>query len=141
MPKPRLIELKQSEIGDILLFSDRYRGNELNNLLQKDFVKLYALKCEDWLLGYAVVWFVEKEAQLHWFEIFEPFRGRGLGYTFMGELLSQLRKEGIEKVTLEVSEKNTPALRVYKKFGFKRVGMRKNYYPDGSNALLMEITL
>jgi len=88
-----------------------------------------------------VVWFVEREAQLHWFEIFEPFRGRGLGYTLMGELLNRLRKEKVEKVTLEVSEKNIPTLRVYEKSGFKRVGMRKNHYPDGSNAILMELTL
>jgi len=59
----------------------------------------------------------------------------------MGKLLSQLRKEKVERIILEVSEKNTPALRLYEKVGFKRVGMRKNYYPDGSNALLMEVTL
>ncbi|HID79346.1 MAG TPA: GNAT family N-acetyltransferase [Aquifex aeolicus] len=141
MPKPRLVELNRSEIGEIPLFSNRYGKKELNNLLQRDFAKLFALRCEGRLLGYAVVWLIGKEAQLHWFEIFEPFRYKGLGSIFMGKLLSQLRKEKVERIILEVSEKNTPALRLYEKVGFKRVGMRKNYYPDGSNALLMEVTL
>lgn len=42
------------------------------------------------------------------------------------------------RVLLEVSEKNIPALGLYKKLGFQKISERKKYYADGSTALIME---
>ncbi len=39
---------------------------------------------------------------------------------------------------MEVSVKNIPARGLYEKLGFRKVGIRKRYYPDGSDAILME---
>ena len=141
MEKAVLKKLQPSEIGSVTALSDRYGSEELKNLLSKPFVKVHTLWWGEKIVGYAVVWIVGEEAQLHWFEIFRPFRGKGWANTFMGELLKRLQKEGVKRVTLEVSEKNTPALKVYLKWNFQRVGTRKGYYPDGSDALLMERNL
>jgi ribosomal-protein-alanine N-acetyltransferase len=54
-------------------------------------------------------------------------------------LIKELLSSGVKRVLLEVSEKNEPAKRVYEKAGFKPTGVRKNYYPDGSDAILMEL--
>ena len=40
---------------------------------------------------------------------------------------------------LEVKEGNVAAASLYEKVGFKVVGKRKNFFPDGSSALLMEL--
>ena len=40
-------------------------------------------------------------------------------------------------ITLEVKIDNVPAISIYKKFGFKKVAIRKNYY-NGTDGILME---
>jgi ribosomal-protein-alanine N-acetyltransferase len=42
------------------------------------------------------------------------------------------------RILLEVSENNNAAIYLYDKFGFKVINVRKKYYSDGSNALVME---
>ena len=142
MAKLLLFEVKEENpLREIFQFSNRYRFEELLNLLQKDFAKIYTLLCGDLLLGYAVVWIVGNKADLHWLEIFEDFRQRGLGKEFLKLLLEELKKLGVKKLLLEVSESNIPAFRLYKNLGFLETGRRKGYYPDGSDAVLMEIPL
>jgi ribosomal protein S18 acetylase RimI-like enzyme len=45
----------------------------------------------------------------------------------------------VARAILDVRESNIPAQNLYKKFGFKQVGIRKQYYPDKENALLFSI--
>lgn len=53
-----------------------------------------------------------------------------------GSLLMKNLREG--KVILEVNENNSGAINFYKKHGFKEISIRKNYYKDGANAIIME---
>ena len=46
-------------------------------------------------------------------------------------------KAGRGAAVLEVGVDNVPAIALYKKLGFKRAGIRRGYYPDGSDAMLM----
>ena len=48
-----------------------------------------------------------------------------------------LIRRGVKKVFLEVREGNFPAKNLYNKCGFKDVSVRKNYYSDGENAVVM----
>ena len=40
---------------------------------------------------------------------------------------------------LEVKATNARAIALYSKLGFKQVGLRKGYYDDGTDAILMEL--
>ena len=42
-----------------------------------------------------------------------------------------------ETISLEVNEKNTIAIKLYEKFGFEKVGLRKKYYNEKDNAIIM----
>ena len=53
-------------------------------------------------------------------------------------LLRALSAEGATKLQLEVSSANVAAISLYSKLGFVSVGARPGYYPDGSDALLMD---
>ena len=50
----------------------------------------------------------------------------------------QCREQNIDKLQLEVSQNNVIAEKFYDKFNFSTVGIRRNYYKDGSNAFLKE---
>jgi RimJ/RimL family protein N-acetyltransferase len=56
------------------------------------------------------------------------FRGVGVGSALIDSVLVWARDEGFEKVALEVFSKNTPAINLYKKFGFAAEGVLKRHY-------------
>ena len=56
----------------------------------------------------------------------------------MSYLIKNCEKLNINKLLLEVSLRNVTAESFYSRFDFSTVGIRKNYYKDGSHALLKE---
>ena len=56
----------------------------------------------------------------------------------MSYLIKECEKLNLKKLLLEVSNSNVTAERFYSRFDFSNVGIRKNYYKDGSNAILKE---
>jgi ribosomal-protein-alanine N-acetyltransferase len=48
------------------------------------------------------------------------------------------KDNGAERMLLEVREGNAPARTLYKAWGFEEFGVRKNYYEDGENAIVMQ---
>ena len=65
------------------------------------------------------------------------YRGRGIGRKLLLTLEGIMRNNGIHRIKLEVSVNNRPALSLYKSIGYKVVGLKRNYYPDGSDAYVM----
>ena len=64
-----------------------------------------------------------------------PERRRKGEMQYLLEFLLQ-RLQASESLWLEVHEKNFPALALYEKLGFQKVGQRPGYYRDGGAALL-----
>lgn len=70
------------------------------------------------------------------------YRQRGLGATVLAAMLAHARERGLVSVTLEVRESNVPAIALYQKLGFVKLGMRKNFYTQPTeNAFVMGVTL
>ena len=68
-------------------------------------------------------------------------RGRGIGTLLMSELISRARMLGVKYMTLEVRDNNENAIKLYKSFGFTVEGIRKKYYNNVHDALIMWATL
>lgn len=64
-------------------------------------------------------------------------RGKGLARLLLDEAEKSARLNGKRYLTLEVSEINHQAIRLYLHSGFEVFGERPAYYKDGSKALLM----
>ena len=56
----------------------------------------------------------------------------------MSYLIKKCEKLNLKKLLLEVSQSNVTAERFYSRFDFFTVGVRRDYYKDGSDALLKE---
>lgn len=68
------------------------------------------------------------------------YRKQGIATALLDEVISYSKKCEAEFITLEVRESNTPAISLYEKFGFDKVGLRKNYYTKPTeNALIMTL--
>ena len=106
--------------------------------LNKRGVKVFALLFERKIIGISVVHIIIDEAQINYFSINQKFRRKGHGSYLMNYLIMQCEKLNIKKLVLEVSEINSIADGFYSKFNFLTVGRRKNYYRDGTDAVLKE---
>lgn len=67
-------------------------------------------------------------------------RRQGLAGRTLSALLDKMRDSGAARCFLEVRSRNTPAVTLYEKHGFRRVGLRKRYYGD-DDAIVMAAEL
>lgn len=66
-------------------------------------------------------------------------RKEGIGSKLLQEILEIAKGWKAQSITLEVNEKNIPAIKLYQKFGFEQVGLRKKYYHNTDNAIIMSV--
>ena len=78
------------------------------------------------------------EAQINFFVVDPKYRERGFGTYLMSFLINECERLNINKLFLEVSNNNLSAMKFYRSFDFFTIGIRRNYYKDGSDALLKE---
>ena len=118
----------------ISLWSKKQWANEFN----KEGINVYGILLSDLLVGICVFQIVLDEAQLNYFVINKKFREKGFGSNLMNYLIKKCEKLNISKLFLEVSKSNINAEKFYSSFNFSTVGIRRNYYKNGSDALLKE---
>ena len=91
--------------------------------------------------GFAVLWVVGLEAQLLTIAVHPDAAKKGCGRKLLARAMEIGSSWDCTRMTLEVSAGNRAALRLYESAGFQVVGRRAKYYPDGSDALLMDKVL
>lgn len=70
----------------------------------------------------------------------KEYRRRGLSKMIFSHILERAREDKTVFFTLEVRSDNLPAVSLYEKMGFKKVGLRKNYYENpAGDAVLMDL--
>ena len=106
--------------------------------LKKEGIKVFGLLFSDFIIGICVFHVVLDEAQINFFAINAMYRKKGFGTYLMKYLIKECKKLNIKKLFLEVSQNNFTAKKFYSRFDFSTVGIRRNYYRDGSDALLKE---
>ena len=88
--------------------------------------------------GYVGIWFQGDQAHITEIAVRESLRGRGIGELLLIGTVRAAYEQGLEEVTLEARVSNFIAQRLYDKYGFNEVGIRKNYYADNrEDAVIM----
>jgi len=103
------------------------------NLLS--FIKLDKFKpkqefnTEEIIIGYIKIWKVLEESHIEQIGVIEKFRGQGIGEKLLVLSLRYCWENSIKKILLECRKSNSSAIKLYKKYLFNIVSVRKNYYP------------
>ena len=108
------------------------------NEFKKEGVKVLGIFLSESLIGISVFQVIPDEVQINFFVIKQKYRKKGFGTYLMNYLIKECKKLNIIKLYLEVSHNNINAEKFYSRFDFSTVGIRRNYYKDGSDALLKE---
>ena len=120
--------------NSISLWSKKQWANEF----KKEGIKVFGILLSNLVIGICVFHVVLDEAQINFFVVDKKYRKRGYGSHLMRYLIRHCEKLNVNKLLLEVSNINVTAEKFYNRFEFSTVGIRRNYYKDGSDALLKE---
>jgi ribosomal-protein-alanine N-acetyltransferase len=81
------------------------------------------------LIGYAIVMTALEEAHLLNLAVASEWQRRGVGGQFLEHVVGDARNQRREMLYLEVRPSNVAARRMYERFGFRQLGLRRDYYP------------
>ncbi len=74
-------------------------------------------------------------------DVLEEFRRHKVGTALLDEIERRLIASGVHEVRLETATDNDSAVAFWQKHGYRKRGIRKNYYPNGRDAFAMIKTL
>lgn len=87
--------------------------------------------------GFIECRYFEETADLDFVLIDSALRGRGLGRFLIENMETRLKEVRVAKMFLEVGINNISAIQLYRKLGYSDISMRKAYYRNGEDALVM----
>ncbi len=93
------------------------------------------------IVGYVCRWSTEDSVEIQNVAVHPDWRRHAIARRLVGAVLEEAERTAVGRVWLEVRRHNHPAIRLYESFGFRESGLRRGYYPDGEDALLMELRL
>lgn len=139
-----MIEIKEmtlsdfEEIKEILQtdFDEFWTPSILKSELESDLSKYIVAKQENQIVGFAGVIILPDDVEITNIVTKKSERKKGIGKLLLDKLI-QMAFELEKDISLEVNEKNEAAINLYKKAGFKEVGIRKKYYNGIDNAIIM----
>ncbi len=128
----KLVSIHQETIG-----SSWDKKDFLSAVERKNNKIVFTMLVEEEIVGYIMVGILSPEAEIINIAVTVNKQQTGLGSCAIDLLVKEMLKEEVEIIFLEVREKSR-AVNFYCKNGFEVIGLRKKYYPDGENALLMQ---
>jgi ribosomal-protein-alanine N-acetyltransferase len=132
--------LKKEDIKKIVYLEETFLGETLGEeMLESELdsrvTKFYVATINDEVVGYIGRYELLNEAEVLNFVVDETYQRQGIGQMLFNKVEEDL--PNLEKMTLEVRESNTKAKNFYTKNGFKQISIRKNYYKNNENALVL----
>ena len=128
------------QIKDILVtdFDDFWNYNIFKNELMNENSKYIVAKQDNRIIGFAGIWKAIDVMHITNIVTSKSFRKKGIASLMLDKLINLAKQDkDIISITLEVNSLNIPAQNLYKKFGFNVVGLRKKYYNNKEDAIIM----
>jgi len=123
-------------------FTRPWTRNQITKDLQNGF------NCENWVyklngnvIGYIFVSKIEDQFHLNNIAVHPDFIGQKIGSSLIKHIIMRAKNRKVNIILLEVSINNITARKCYKSLGFIQVGIRKNYYSKGDDAILYDLEI
>lgn len=119
-------------------FDDFWNYNVFKSELENANSKYLVAKIGTEIVGFAGIIPILDEADISNIVVRKSFRGKKIGSLLLQSLLDLAVSLDLKVLNLEVRESNCSAIKLYDKFGFEVCGIRKKYYDNVENAVLMK---
>ena len=136
-------EMKVDDIDGVFeveksCFEDYGSKDSFKKELSNNLAKYLVAKVDGKIAGYVGIWFVVDEGHITNVAVHEDYRGKKIGDKLINELVQVCKDNKIVSMTLEVRASNKIAQNLYRKYGFKMAGIRKEYYSNNKeDAIIM----
>lgn len=140
------INIDAMTLDDIRLIEPNFNNNFDKfwsiDILKNDFKdinsKYIIAKIDNEIVGFAGIKVILDEADIMNIAVKTNKRNLGIGSMLLENLIKIAQDENCSNITLEVNETNKPAISLYEKYHFKRIGLRKKYYNNTDNGIIMK---
>ena len=122
-------------------FDDFWTDSILKKELEDINSKYIVIRKEDEIVGFAGIWISPVDCQITNIVVRKTYRKQGIGCLLLERLIEIAKETEFDVLCLEVNEKNIPAIKLYEKYGFEKVGVRKRYYNNVDDAILMDLKI
>jgi len=120
------------------------RGNFIDSLNAGYLARKRVDAAGQWL-GYFIAMPGVQELHLLNLTVAPPYQRQGHARAMLDRLVGEGTALGAQRLWLEVRVGNERAQQVYRRYGFREIGVRRGYYPAGAlareNALVMSLDL
>lgn len=117
-------------------WSEQNLKSEFENLNSKCIVAKY----NNEPVGFVCIWKGFEEYHITNIVTRKDFRKRGIGTVLLNRTICFCKEQGKNtSIILEVNEKNLSAQKLYEKFNFQIIGIRKKYYNNIDDAIIMKL--
>ena len=118
-------------------FDDFWNINNLKNDFSNPNSTYLIARVENEIVGFAGFLKICDEANIMNIVTKKNKRNLGIGSKLLENLILYAKNQNCKSITLEVNEHNNIAIHLYEKYNFKRIGLRKKYYNNTDDAILM----
>lgn len=118
-------------------FPDGWNREQILSGFNQNHINALCLEENDKPLGLIIYSVSIDVADIEGLVVVSTERRNGYGKILLERALIEIAEKGVKKVLLEVRESNFPAISLYKSCGFKEISIRKKYYADGENAVIL----
>ena len=95
----------------------------------------------DRIAGFCITARRKRQAYIITIDVLEPFRKRGIGTALLTEVETRLAAHGARVIALDTATDNFAAIAFWQRHGYRKIGVRRAYYPNGRDAFAMIKTL
>lgn len=110
----------------------------LKNNLENEMNHYYVYELSDNIVGYISIVFDGYIAEILNFCVEPAYQNNKIGTKILEEIFVIYENKKCESLILEVRQSNERAIHLYTKLGFEKISVRKNYYTNGENALVLQ---
>ena len=123
-----------------ICFSDPWCERDILGYVSTEGGMCFVAVRDGRVIAYILGRLIAPEAEIYRIAVLPEERRRGVGYRLLDFAMKTEHGRGLETVFLEVRSRNTPAINLYSAYGFRRAGMRKNYYknPDDDAIVMLK---
>lgn len=113
-----------------LIFSDPWSEKDVFSYICSEGGMCYVARADGKVVAYIIGRIIAPEGEIYRIATVPGYRRRGIAYRLLDFATKTEKGRGLECLFLEVREGNVAARNLYKSYGFRELGNRKNYYSD-----------
>lgn len=139
----KIIKMSKEHIDSVVnleneCFSEPWSFEGILQELSNDKAYFIVAIMDNKVAGYTGMYCIYGDCYITNIAVSHNYRRLGIGKALINKLIKYAKKQNYNFISLEVRESNISAINLYKSFGFKKIGVRQNFYnKPKENAIIM----